>query len=789
MTLGKVVERVLTALGDGWPRSKEVPHEMIAKVCDAMWNEGITPNTRIMSNYLALNPRAFRLGVLAWRRSKGFSTVGYKYEPELAISLDTLKERLSPEVVTAPQTCCDPSNDGRWTIPALKILAYIARIQNPSLRDTMALFAFSKAGAREHRLYTNVSNFVAIIRLVMTEQSIENVGAINPNDLLFQIYEEKVGRGLTEGARFGIFTYWTSVRSAFEDYAERLSEPQRRTLSRFFIQPLTDRRKLAKYGPRGTLQRTREARVKAKTEAVHGQFHNLRYMSTVRFNQVERLRQAVEAAILQVKQQKLPLPFAFSYDEVLPNHRGRSLRQRVHLALWNAASLFDHCAAHGCSYGDNTRKDRAEMAGRFSQRHQYEVEYVSTESLEARVPATPFWFVELFDHEVFTKLHDARRRQRRNEFHRRWGYSTKDFWASRRGLLAWNRDTHREIVFLQETRGQHFLPITGIYHACLFGNLLVRIQTVNGARIGEVQQIAQNPECIKQLVNVGPKAGIRWLFRVVPKGRRERANYFIDEDTKDHIVKVVSFLRETCGTKKLPEIDFYPREKAPRDRYVLQWQNRLLGQSELSYMLRFLLHGVVLNQEDGRGIHLTSHLLRHALATEMASLKTSIDVIATILHQRDVTVTKYYSRPTTRQVMQSMESLLVDRIDIAAEALRKPNEIGQMLKDAEGKVGALTEVLGGTCTVGNLCSAKFACIGCAGNAADPSKRQQVERKRAWATEQARWARKERLHAEERQMRQLIQDCDLLLEEMRLIEQGRRDSLQLVQIRPLTATRQ
>ncbi|HXO95614.1 MAG TPA: hypothetical protein VN857_03445, partial [Chthoniobacterales bacterium] len=666
-------------------------------------------------------------------------------------------------------------------IPTLKILTYISRIQNQSLRDAMALFAFSKAGAREHHLYTNVSNFAAIIRLVMAEQSIESVGTINPNDLLFQMYEGKVGRGLTEGARFSIFTYWATVCGAFEDYAEKLSEPQRRTMSRFFIQRLTDRRKLAKRGPRGTMQRTREARVKAKTDAVHGQFHHLRYMSTVRFNQVERLRQAVEKTILQVKRQKLPLPFGFSYDELMPTQKGRSIRQRVYLVLWDAASLFDHCAAHGCSYGDSTRKDRAEITGRFSQKHQYEVEYVRTDSLEARISATPFWFAELFDHEVFTKLYDARRRQRRNEFHKRWGYSTKDFWVSRRGLLAWNRDSHREIVFLRETRGQRFLPVTGIYHACLFGNLLLRIQTVNGARIGEFQQIAQNPECIKQLVNVGPKAGIRWLFRVVPKGRRERANYFIDEDTKDHIVKVISFLREACGTKKLPEINFSPKEKAPPDRYVFQWQNRLLSQSELSYMLRFLLHGVVLNQEDGKGIHLTSHILRHALATEMASLKTSIDVIATILHQRDVTVTKYYSRPTTRQVMQSMESLLVDRIDIAAEALRSPDEIAQMLKDAEGKVGALTEVLGGTCTVGNLCSAKFACIGCAGNAADPTKRQQVEHKRTWATEQARWARKQQLHAEERQMKQLVQDCDLLLEEMRLIEQGRTDGRQLVQI--------
>jgi len=94
----------------------------------------------------------------------------------------------------------------------------------------------------------------------------------------------------------------------------------------------------------------------------------------------------------------------------------------------------------------------------------------------------------------------------------------------------------------------------------------------------------------------------------------------------------------------------------------------------------------------------------------LASLKVPVDVIAAILHQRDTTVTKYYSQPTGTQVMEAAEMIFVDRIDVAGEALRSPTEIGRMLKEAEGKVGALTEVLGGTCVVANMCPAKFACI-------------------------------------------------------------------------------
>jgi hypothetical protein len=122
----------------------------------------------------------------------------------------------------------------------------------------------------------------------------------------------------------------------------------------------------------------------------------------------------------------------------------------------------------------------------------------------------------------------------------------------------------------------------------------------------------------------------------------------------------------------------------------------------------------------------------HAFATTMAELRIPIDVIAEMLHQRDKTVTQYYARPTATQVLNAAETMFVDRIDVGAEALRSPEEIGRMLKEAEGKVGALTDVLGGTCVIANMCPAKFACVGCAGNAPGPAKRHQIERKMAWA---------------------------------------------------------
>ena len=309
---------------------------------------------------------------------------------------------------------------------------------------------------------------------------------------------------------------------------------------------------------------------------------------------------------------------------------------------------------------------------------------------------------------------------------------------------------------------------------------MVRMGTITGARISEVLQIAQSPECFKQLENVGPKAATRWVLRLVPKGRKRREDYFIDEDTKRHLVELIRFQSEKWGGPLIPVVRIED-DKLPPDRYLLQWNGRGLRLHVLNTFIRFLLHGLVFRSLDGNLVHLSSHLLRHSFATEMADLNTPVEVIAKLLHQRDRTVTKYYARPTPSKVMSAAEMIFVDRIDLGAEGLRSPDEIGRMLKEAEGKVGALTEVFGGTCVVANMCPAKFVCVGCAGNAPDPSKRYQIDQKLVWAEQQLQYAQREKLVAEERQMKQLIADCNLIKEEMDLIEAVRKDAAQTVSI--------
>ena len=97
-------------------------------------------------------------------------------------------------------------------------------------------------------------------------------------------------------------------------------------------------------------------------------------------------------------------------------------------------------------------------------------------------------------------------------------------------------------------------------------------------------------------------------------------------------------------------------------------------------MVRLLLHGLSFQAADGELVQISSHVLRHVFATELANQRVPVEVIARILHQRDTSVTKYYSQPSTNPVITAAEILFVDRIDLAAEMRRSPDEIASFLR-------------------------------------------------------------------------------------------------------------
>jgi hypothetical protein len=206
----------------------------------------------------------------------------------------------------------------------------------------------------------------------------------------------------------------------------------------------------------------------------------------------------------------------FSYQESVATANGRPLRQRVLLTLWDSPSLWDRARELGYKVAKYSKIQyaRKNQAGRFSPaRTGYYVQYRGVEPVGDTSRTEPFWFLDLYEHHVFSCHPDAASLKTQTEFFESHGYESRLAWTMAPGLLKpLRRHIGYDAVFLQRQHQYRFLHYEGIYAASLFGHLVVRMQTVTGARIGEVQQISQNPECIKQLVNIGPKGATRWLL-------------------------------------------------------------------------------------------------------------------------------------------------------------------------------------------------------------------------------------------------------------------------------------
>jgi len=783
MTIERAVKQLLEATAGQTNKSAPISNSLLVDLCEALWAAGQYPQIKLIQEHLPhFHLRAITGGFHAWRKSRGLHLHYPRWANPFIGGPAALSAIVSPEIAQAPLTVFDPTNDGRWPAPRPMVVAYLSGIANQSLRDMLALYALIKTNMNERPIYCRLCSIAVPLRKIMDENGLASVYDIDPDDLLLRVAEHTAGAGLTKTQQSKMVLCWNTLSNAFLEYGESLTESQRRTMSPFFIKPLAQRFRMHRLRPSIVVRDAARRNVKAKTDLVHGQFHKLRFMARIRCNQAARLYEAVESAVAAVTEGSLSLPYRFTYEETVATDRGRPVRQRILLTLWDASSLWDHAVEKGFEANRVKQgRSRERQRGRFAPEHKrFLTEYRGTEPIGVS-PTSPFWFLELYHQNVFTEKCSSQITAKRANFYQQQGYTSRAHWELTPGMLKpLRRNMTSDARFLEREHGYRFLHHEGIYATSLFAHMVVRVQTISGARIGEVQQIAQNPECIKQLVNVGPKSNARWLLRMVPKGRRERADFFIDEDTKNVLTEVVTLQRRLTGEKRLPVVR-HDSSRYAADRYLLQWNRLGLDQGTLNTALRFLLHGAILDGA-GRCVHLTTHLLRHGFATEMASLKVPVEVIAKILHQRHLEVTQYYSQPTNQQVIDAAEMLFVERIDVAAEAVRSPEEIGRMLREAEGQIGALTEVIGGTCVVSNLCPAKFACIGCSGNAPDPDRRHQIETKRAWATEQITWARREHLPAEERQMTRVVQDCELLLEEMSLIERASVDQRQKVRIR-------
>lgn len=328
MTIEEALQELRSEIGVDWPKCKPIPNHLVMRFCDRIWENGGSPSTKYVRGLLRVSWDAVRFGVMEWRRTRNLPRVFKPRTPPPSVAISDLTPLLSAEIRGARYTCFDPANDGRWQTPHVKILLYLLRIENQSLRDSMALYAAIKADAPADSSYCAIVGLCRILATVMPQLALTEVAEINPDDVLFRIYRRELGSALSEHLSSDAFLYWGRVRRAFDEYIERLSEAELNVMSRFFIRPVNDRLKLARTKHWVAKHEAAHAKVKAKTEVVHGQFYRLRFIAKTRLNQARHLYEASQVAIQYVEQHQAQLPYEFSYEEEVPIENGRNRKQR-----------------------------------------------------------------------------------------------------------------------------------------------------------------------------------------------------------------------------------------------------------------------------------------------------------------------------------------------------------------------------------------------------------------------------------------------------------------------------
>ncbi|MDP5276201.1 site-specific integrase [Chengkuizengella axinellae] len=466
---------------------------------------------------------------------------------------------------------------------------------------------------------------------------------------------------------------------------------------------------------------------KSETDAIVPLLPQIRAEGHFRCNQMKRLRQAFLKACEQVKRNNTGLPLDFSYDE--PERVG----ERFYFRLWDKPSFVLY---HQDQFSLSTISTARNQTSTYSEENnQFFVEFIKSERIDNEDFADGLWFMELFEEGIFGKWTQNSKDNEitsKRQLLQTWGYGKVDsnenptpFYSRHKGILTPSKFISR----IQDKAKGILIDVEPLYIATMLGLLALDLSTTTGARLNEILQLSHTKECIR-IIKIGDK--LRFSFYAVPKGRDEVEPFYISEQSMKLIQSVSKLLKEHYKNDRIPSVKYSHTRKhlftKPKP-YLFQYNYKALRDHALYSSLHFLLHGLRFETQEGTPVIVKTHLLRHAFATEAVQRqKMPVDIVAKILHQRDVNITGYYSEPTPTQVAKSVGDLhdvISDYIDIDETVLRSPQELEKELKEHKERVGVLNNVLGGTCVTDHICPIKMECLGCHAKIPEPEKKQEL----------------------------------------------------------------
>jgi hypothetical protein len=605
--------------------------------------------------------------------------------------------------------------------------------------------------------------------------SLENMDSFDVENHMYQYLKANVLKEHTDIMRSRLLTLYKPITTSTKRWIlSNLDSNSQTHLEKYlFNTPSFDSREFSAF--QLSNQKSKDTR-KQETDVLVNLLPQIRAEGNFRWNQVNRLRNAFLNAREKAITSKVELPFEFQYDE--PDRIG----ERLYFRLWDKASFILH---HKDKFGLTTLSSAQKRTGIYSkEKNHYFVEFIKTDVINKNEEADGFWFTEILNGGVFGYWHQSIndiQRKKKSELLLSWGYGEEGsdkthcpFHSRIRGIISPNTFIKQQ----QQNSNGVLLDVEPLFTATTFGLLALDIFTTTGARVNELLQLTNTKECIKTLrVN----KSLKYSFNVIPKGRDSVETFYISEQTMKLIQRVSNILKEHYGSEKIPSVFYRDSRKhmflKPKP-YFFQYNNKAFTQPTVEACLRFLMHGLTFESENGDTVVIKTHLLRHAFATEAVQRqKLPIDIVAKLLHQRDVKVTGYYSEPTPSQIAQSVSDLhdvIADYVDLDEVVLRSPEELQKELEEYKEKVGVFNNVLGGTCVTNFVCPTKMQCLGCQAKIPQPEKKHELEEVIELSKDMERRFTKMNLPVEVKKSKAMRKQARNELKEIELIEKYREE---------------
>jgi hypothetical protein len=713
-----------------------------------------------------------------------------------------LDENYAPVVLHAPKTWGDPSYKESLHPIDSRIPTYLAKtIAKAPWRNELAL---TMVVMHAHHLDPGTIIYYAsglntLFRQLFAAFHIQTLEEWNPSRHLREYLQKKVCQDDSHYKRRRLFKTYCSSVGHLTRWLQSLPETEQEQY-RQFVLPDLDRGDFVNLLQWKEVRRTQQEKRKLETEAVVHRLAEILAEAHFRYNLFLRLHVAFLQAVADVENGKRSVPCYIYLKEGGDKNKGIPARELLTFRLWDRRSFV---LAHASEYSKYPVSRARHGLDHFAPaRTTYFLEYLKAESLdeENADALVGLWFAELIEHGVLGSNLSYSKPEAGEA--RKWltaaGYQGKmsPFWTPVQGLGSWSKASGESSFMRKAEKVAEglLIPVENLYPALTFGLAALDIFCSSGMRLNELLQIRTTKDCLMTVqVDEGSRENGRppefhFAFQLIPKGQRldKAESFWVGLETIRLLATVGKMLQAHYGLREdeaLPSVPFTRLDKRhhrfAEQPYLFQFNNVHLSPFDVNACMRLLVHGLGFQAANGDAVVLKAHLLRHAFANWAVQVeKQPIDIVAAILHQKDIDVTKYYAQATQRQVAGVADELIArftNFINVGELLIRGPQQLQKMLEEARGKRGTLVRVIGGVCTLSSPCAAKFACIGCPAKVVDPSRRQEVKDHKGWNLQQAKWAKREGFLVHQQQHEQQARHADAELREMDLIEAYKEDA--------------